>query len=46
MEMEETEASQKHWEMVTYTDKSDTDSNYKRMVRYALDKNNAPYIAI
>ncbi len=44
MEMEETEASQKHWEMVTYTDKSDTDSNYKRMVKYALDKENAPYL--
>ncbi|MFV0561619.1 proline dehydrogenase family protein [Malaciobacter mytili] len=46
MEMEETEASQKHWEMVTYTDKSDTDSNYKRMVKYALDKENAPYINV
>jgi RHH-type transcriptional regulator, proline utilization regulon repressor / proline dehydrogenase / delta 1-pyrroline-5-carboxylate dehydrogenase len=44
MEMEETEASQKHWEMVTYTDKSDTDSNYKRMARYALQKQNAPYV--
>ena len=46
MEMEETEASQKHWEMVTYTDKSDTDSNYKRMARYALQKENAPYMHI
>ncbi|NQY20285.1 MAG: bifunctional proline dehydrogenase/L-glutamate gamma-semialdehyde dehydrogenase [Campylobacteraceae bacterium] len=46
MEMEETEASQKHWEMVTYVDKADTDSNYKRMVRYALDKNNAKYMHI
>ncbi len=44
MEMEETEASQKHWEMVTYTDKRDTDSNYKRMARYALQKENAPYL--
>ena len=44
MEMEETEASQKHWEMVTYTDKSDTDSNYKRMARYALTKESAPYV--
>ena len=44
MEMEETEASQKHWEMVTYTDKSDTDSNYKRMARYALQPENAPYL--
>jgi RHH-type transcriptional regulator, proline utilization regulon repressor / proline dehydrogenase / delta 1-pyrroline-5-carboxylate dehydrogenase len=46
MEMEETEASQKHWEMVTYTEKSDTDSNYKRMARYALLKENAPYMHI
>ncbi|WP_428023753.1 proline dehydrogenase family protein [Arcobacter sp.] len=46
MEMEETEASQKHWEMVTYTDKSDTDSNYKRMARYALQSENAPYMHI
>ena len=46
MEMEKTEASQKHWEMVTYTDKSDTDANYKRMVKYALQKENAPFIHI
>jgi len=44
MEMEETESSQKHWEMVTYTNKSDTDSNYKRMVKFALLKENAPYV--
>lgn len=46
MEMEETEASQKHWEMVTYTDKSDTDSNYKRMIRHALKPENAPYMHV
>ena len=46
MEMEETEASQKHWEMVTYTKKTDTDSNYKRMARYALQPENAPYMHI
>lgn len=46
MEMEETEASQKHWEMVTYTEKSDTDSNYKRMATYALQAENAPYMHI
>jgi RHH-type proline utilization regulon transcriptional repressor/proline dehydrogenase/delta 1-pyrroline-5-carboxylate dehydrogenase len=42
MEMEKTEASQKHWELVTYKDKSDTDANYKRMTRYALQSENAP----
>ena len=46
MEMEETEASQKHWEMVTYVDKADTDSNYKRMARYALQAENAKYMHI
>ncbi len=46
MEMEETEASQKHWEVVTYTNKSDTDSNYKRMIKFALDPNNAPYMHV
>jgi len=46
MEMEQTEASQKHWEMVTYIDKSDTDANYKRMVKYALQKENAPFVHI
>ena len=46
MEMEETEASQKHWEMVTYVEKCDTDSNYKRMARYALLKENAPFMHI
>ncbi|WP_072680583.1 bifunctional proline dehydrogenase/L-glutamate gamma-semialdehyde dehydrogenase [Arcobacter sp. LA11] len=44
MEMEETEASQKHWEMVTYTEKLDTDSNYKRMARFALQPQNAPFL--
>ena len=46
MEMEETESSQKHWEMVTYTDKIDTDSNYKRMVNYALEPENTPFMHI
>jgi RHH-type proline utilization regulon transcriptional repressor/proline dehydrogenase/delta 1-pyrroline-5-carboxylate dehydrogenase len=44
MEMEKTEASQKGWELVTYSEKCDTDSNYKRMTRYALDPLNAPYL--
>ncbi len=44
MEMEATQASQKHWQIVTYECKSDTDSNYKRMARYALKKENAPFV--
>ncbi|MEA1913858.1 MAG: bifunctional proline dehydrogenase/L-glutamate gamma-semialdehyde dehydrogenase, partial [Campylobacterota bacterium] len=46
MEMEETEASQKHWEMVTYTNKLDTDANYKRMVKFGLLEENAPFVHI
>ena len=44
MEMEATTASQKNWEMVTYVKKNDTDSNYKRMARYALLEENAPFV--
>lgn len=43
MEMEETEASLRNWEIAPYRKKIDTDSNYKRMARYALDPKNAPY---
>lgn len=40
MEMEETEHQLRHWEMVTFTNKIDTDSNYKIMARYALEPEN------
>lgn len=46
MEMEETEAGLRHWEMVTHTRKIDTDSNYKIMGEYALRPENAPYVNI
>ncbi len=46
MEMEETQASQKHWNLVTYSKKINTDANYKKMVNYALLKENAPYMHI
>ena len=46
MEMEETEAGLRHWEMVTYTKKIDTDSNYKIMGEYALRPENAKYVHI
>jgi RHH-type proline utilization regulon transcriptional repressor/proline dehydrogenase/delta 1-pyrroline-5-carboxylate dehydrogenase len=36
MDMEKTEASQRHWPLATYHDKLDTDANYRRAVRYAL----------
>ena len=41
MEMEETEAGLKHWEICPYTKKIDTDSNFKVMLEYALQPENA-----
>ncbi|WP_263832095.1 bifunctional proline dehydrogenase/L-glutamate gamma-semialdehyde dehydrogenase [Sulfurospirillum oryzae] len=46
MEMEETEAGLRHWEMVTFTQKIDTDSNYKVMGEFALRAENAKYVNI
>ncbi len=40
MEMEKTESSEKGWPLATYTDKIDTDSNYKIMVEYGLKPEN------
>ena len=44
MEMEETESALRHWPVCPYRKKIDTDSNYKRMARYALLPENAPYV--
>ncbi len=41
LEMEKTEASLRGWRLATYTDKIDTDSNYKIMAEYALRPENA-----
>ncbi|MEM7646192.1 MAG: bifunctional proline dehydrogenase/L-glutamate gamma-semialdehyde dehydrogenase, partial [Pseudomonadota bacterium] len=41
LEMEKTEASHRGWKLATYTDKIDTDSNYKIMAEYALQPENA-----
>lgn len=41
MEMEKTESSLHGWQLTTYTDKIDTDSNYKIMAEYALAPENA-----
>lgn len=40
LEMEKTEASHRGWKLATYTDKIDTDSNYKIMAEYALKPEN------
>ena len=39
-EMEKTEASIRGWKLATYTDKIDTDSNYKIMAEYGLRPEN------
>lgn len=39
-EMEKTEASHRGWKLATYTDKIDTDSNYKIMAEYGLQPEN------
>ena len=44
MEMEETEAGLRHWELVTHTRKIDTDSNYKVMGEFGLRPENAKYV--
>lgn len=41
LEMEKTEASHRGWRLATYTDKIDTDSNYKLMADYGLQRENA-----
>jgi RHH-type proline utilization regulon transcriptional repressor/proline dehydrogenase/delta 1-pyrroline-5-carboxylate dehydrogenase len=41
LEMEKTEASIRGWKLATYTDKIDTDSNYKIMAEYGLRPENA-----
>ena len=45
-EMEKTEASIRGWKLATYTDKIDTDSNYKIMAEYALKPENAKAVNI
>ncbi|MDQ8198267.1 bifunctional proline dehydrogenase/L-glutamate gamma-semialdehyde dehydrogenase [Pelagicoccus enzymogenes] len=41
MDMEQTESSMRGWPQAPYHEKLDTDANYKRMLRYALQPENA-----
>lgn len=41
MDMEQTEASSRFWPQAPYHEKLDTDANYKRMLRYALEPERA-----
>ena len=40
MEMERVEASHRCWSQAPYTEKTDTDANYKQMVQYGLQADN------
>lgn len=46
MESEETIASQRGWELPTFTKKVDTDSNYNKMLHFILSDENYKYIKI
>ncbi|MCX2683558.1 proline dehydrogenase family protein [Campylobacter sp. MIT 21-1685] len=46
MENEETIASQRGWELPTFSRKIDTDSNYKKMLHFVLKDENFKYINI
>lgn len=46
MEAEETIASQRGWELPTFKNKVDTDSNYKKMLDFILSEDNYKYINI
>lgn len=46
MEMEETESSLRHWEIAPYRKKLDTDANYKIMITYALESENAKAVHV
>ncbi len=46
MEMEETESSQRDWEIAPYTNKLDTDANYKVMITYALKPEHAKVVHV
>lgn len=46
LDMEQTESSMRHWPQAPYHEKLDTDANYKRMLRYALQEENASCVQL
>jgi len=46
MEMERVEASQRGWPAAPYQTKRETDANYKRMLRYALEPEHASAVRV
>lgn len=46
MDMEIFESQERHWPRATFSSKKQTDANYKRMMRYALQKENITVVNI
>lgn len=46
MDMEQTEASMRCWPQAPYHEKLDTDANYKRMLRYAMEPERAKCVKL
>ncbi len=46
MEMEESESSLRDWKLAPYSNKLDTDANYKVMISYALESENAKAVHV
>lgn len=44
--MEKVEASQHHWAQAPYDDKTDVDANYKRLLHFAMEPENAAAVRI
>ncbi len=44
--MEKVEASQHHWPQAPYTDKTDVDANFKRLLHFAMLPENAAHVRI
>ena len=44
--MEKVEASQHHWPQAPYDDKTDVDANFKRLLHFAMEPENAKHVRI
>jgi len=44
--MEKVEASQHHWPQAPYHDKSDVDANFKRLLHFAMEPENAKHVRV
>ena len=46
MDMEQTEASQRHWEQAPFSSKVETDAHYKKMLLYLLDESRTASVRV